>query len=363
MPAGPQKPPYRALWEITWKCNLRCNLCLVEGGGPKGDELSPAEALNLVDQLADLGVSAVSLTGGEPFLRADWRDIAARIRERGLLLRFASNGHLLTHGLIESLVQLETESFSVSLDGGRYTHDKIRPGPKGRDGSSFDRVLAALDLLRPTPISVGAITTVCRENIDELPQIHSILKERGVSRWVVQLAHRSGRLARPQTGGACRPIAPQQLPQVAEFIVDNAEDPVLQPRAFSSIGYLSKQEPVIRKSGRMARHPLWRGCRCGVSVIGIEPDGGVKGCANQVGAPFVVGNLRKEPLQTIWRDRARWHWLNPTPDRLTGECAGCALGRVCQAGCTTLAFRSSGELFNNPYCLHRLEKKSKEKAE
>jgi radical SAM protein with 4Fe4S-binding SPASM domain len=352
-----RRPPRRALWEITWRCDRRCSHCLVRGGAPKGSELNTREALDLVDQLADLVVPVVSLTGGEPFLRGDWREIAERTRARGMRLRFSTNGHLLDADTVRALVDLGTESVSVSLDGAKETHDRLRPGPVG--DSSFDLVLAALRRLRSTPINAGAITTVSRQNFAELPRVHAILKEHGVRRWLVQLAHRTGRLADRGTPGACDPIDPAQLHLVAEFITTNARDPVLAPRAAHNIGYLGGSEPVLRGSGRTG-HPLWRGCRCGVSSIGIEPDGGIKGCANQVGAPFVVGNIRDEALERIWRDGSRWHWLDPSPERMTGACTGCALAAVCQAGCTVLALRSSGAMFDNPYCLRRIERAGRE---
>lgn len=351
-----RKPPFRALWEITRKCDLRCEHCLVQGGESEPDELTTGEALDLVDQLADLGVGAVSLTGGEPLLRPDWPLLAARVRAKGMRLRFSSNGHLLDEDTIRHLVALGVESFSVSLDGLQATHDRLRHGPVGGAArSSYEQVLTAIDRLRQTPIVVAVRTTVLKQNLDELPRIHALLKSHKAQRWILQLAHPTGRLEAPATAGFGEAIAPAQLRRVADFILRHATDPQLQPRAFNSIGYLSRDEPALRQSGRSARQPIWRGCSCGISVMGIEPDGGIKGCANQVGAPFVVGNIRREPLAQIWQDRGRWHWLRPSPDQMTGECAGCKLAAVCQAGCTTLAYRSTGELFNNPYCLRRME--------
>jgi len=352
--------PERALWEITWRCDLRCEHCLVDGGVARPDELDTVEALNLVDQLADLGVAMVSLTGGEPLLREDWVEIAARIRARGMKLWFASNGHLLNNRTIATLRDLGPRCFTVSLDGCETTHNRLRHGPPGTTASSFSQGVAAIERLRAAKIRRGVITTVSTQNLDELPVIHDLLKKLRVNRWVVQLAHRSGRLAANRSAGLCEPIDPSQLLRVAAFIVARADDAVLQPRAFNNIGYLGRDEPVLRRSGRRARHPVWQGCACGWAVIGIEPDGGIKGCANQVGPPFVVGNIRREPLAEIWRDRARWHWLRPAPEQLNGECAGCPLGAICQGGCTILAYRSSGELFNNPYCLRRLERRARE---
>ncbi|MBW2277962.1 MAG: radical SAM protein [Deltaproteobacteria bacterium] len=354
------RPPNRALWEITWRCDLRCDHCLVDGGEPDKGELDTAEALDLVDQIAELGVPIVSLTGGEPLLRADWRQIAGRVRERAMILRFAANGHLVKGAVLDELVELGTEAFAVSVDGLQATHDAMRHGPRGSERSSFERVIGALDRLRPTPIASHVITSVTRQNLDELPAIHELLKDHGVVHWIVQLAHRTGRLAATgdDDSGGPEPIRLEDLPRVAAFIVEHSDDPLLQPAAFNSVGYLSKQEPILRASGRPRRRlPVWRGCHCGVSTIGIEPDGGVKGCANQVGAPFVVGNVRTEPLRTIFEDRARWHWLNPALEAMRGECAGCALAVVCHAGCTTLALSSSGELFDQPYCLRASERR------
>ena len=239
MLGGNIKPPYRALWEITWKCDLRCEHCLVEGGEAKNVELDTQEALDLADQIADLGVSVVSLTGGEPLLRKDWHEIAERVREKGMGLRFSSNGHLLDEDAVKELVKLGVESFCVSIDGAKETHDRLRHGPRNGNGlSSFDRVIAALERLRSTPILAAARTTVSKQNIDELPAIHAILKKHGVKRWVVQLAHHTGRLSKERAKSFCEPIDPSELPRVADFIVENAKDPILQPRAFNSIGYL-----------------------------------------------------------------------------------------------------------------------------
>jgi radical SAM protein with 4Fe4S-binding SPASM domain len=124
----------------------------------------------------------------------------------------------------------------------------------------------------------------------------------------------------------------------------------------NTIGYLGPQEPLLRRSGTAGRRGFWQGCGCGRTSVGISPQGDIKGCANQVTAPFIVGNVRSERLATIWQDRERWHWLDPTLEQMRGDCARCALNRVCGAGCTALAYSASGELFDNPYCLRRISR-------
>lgn len=57
------------VWEITLKCNLACSHCGSRAGDARTDELSTEEALDLVEQLKDVGIREVTLIGGEAFLR------------------------------------------------------------------------------------------------------------------------------------------------------------------------------------------------------------------------------------------------------------------------------------------------------
>ena len=332
------------VWEITHRCDLRCAHCLVEGGPTGRSELDTAAALDLCDQLASLGARIVTLTGGEPLVRRDWRQLAERVVDRAMQLRLSTNGHLLDDPALSFLQELGCEGVVVSVDGLAETHDRLRHGP--RPLSSHGRVLDVLDRLAPSPIRASVITSVTAQNLAELPLVHTLLKDHGVQSWQVQLAHPTGR------GGASveRLMAPAQLPQLIDYLVSIVDDPVLPPRVHNTIGYLGRDEPRLRSSGRKGGPAFWKGCRCGVTSMGIEPDGGIKGCASQVGSPFVVGHAPAEALSVIWSDRTRWHWLDPTPDRMAGDCRPCALKAICKAGCTALAWGSSGELFSNPYC-------------
>ncbi len=352
-----RRPPGRALWEFTYLCDLRCAHCLVDAGTSSSRELDTDEALELADRLADLGVEAVTLSGGEPLLRSDWGVVAERITARGMTLRLSTTGNLVDADVVRHLERIGAQRVVMSVDGTRATHDRIRQGAHRGAPSRFDRVLAAMELLAPGPVGASVITSVMQPNLPQLPAIHELLKERGVEQWTIQLAHPTGRLGQhPALDGAPLLLEPQQLEQLFAFLVEAAGDPVLPPIAFNSIGYLSEEEPKIRPSGRAGGYPFWRGCQCGVTSVGIEPDGGVKGCANQVGAPFVVGNVRDEPLRAIWDDLPRWHWLEPQPSQLGGACGECALGKVCGAGCTALAHGATGHLFDNPYCLRAVRR-------
>ena len=72
--------PIYAVWEITLKCDLACRHCGSRAGRERPDELDTKEALDLVDQMAAMGVKEVTLIGGEAYLRDDWTQIAKRVR-------------------------------------------------------------------------------------------------------------------------------------------------------------------------------------------------------------------------------------------------------------------------------------------
>ena len=72
--------PIYAVWEVTLRCDLACRHCGSRAGHARPDELTTEEALDLVRQLAELGVKEVTLIGGEAYLRPDWLAIIEAVR-------------------------------------------------------------------------------------------------------------------------------------------------------------------------------------------------------------------------------------------------------------------------------------------
>jgi radical SAM protein with 4Fe4S-binding SPASM domain len=344
-------PPRRAIWEITRRCNLRCAHCLVDAGPGTPDELTTEEGLALVDAFAALGVRQLTLTGGEPLLRRDWPELAARADAHGLRVVLSTNGHALKGANLQRALASHVAEVALSLDGLCDTHDQLRRYPEeSARRSSFHEVVAAIERLGPTPIRTTVITSVDRTNVDELSAIHGLLRTLPVRSWMVQLSHPTGRQRATD-----RMLPRERLPALVRFLVSIADDPVLPPFVHTTIGYLSRDEPRLRASGRIGGVAVWRGSPCGVESVGIEPDGGIKGCPNQVGAPFVVGNVRAEPLADIWHDRDRWHWLSPAPAEVGGTCAPCPMKAVCGGGCPCVSWATTGALHRDPWCVRAVE--------
>ena len=182
--------PIYAVWEITLACDLACRHCGSRAGRERPDELTTAEALDLVDQLAELEVHEVTLIGGEAYLRLDWLDIIARIRARGMQVTMTSGGRGLTPELIGRAQDAGLMGVSVSIDGDEDTHDHLR-GVKG----SYASALAAVQALRERNMGVACNTQINRMSMPHLAEILETIGAKGVHSWQIQLTVPMGRAA------------------------------------------------------------------------------------------------------------------------------------------------------------------------
>lgn len=338
--AGPSPSLACCVWELTLRCNLHCLHCGATAGRARPDELSPAEAQRVADQLARLPAGEVTLMGGEIFLRPDWLAVAERLRAAGVELVVFTNATLLNPERIAQLQALAPRSIGTSLDGGcPEVHDQIRGVP-----GAFERTLAGIDALQTAGLRVAVITTLTRRNLYELPAIARLLAGRGI-RWQIQIAGAGG--ARLDRADLLRPL---EFYFAAQFIARmRATYPwsVLPVIGAHDVGYCSTRLPSLAMPGQ-----VWAGCSAGRSVLGICSNGAVKPCLS-LPETFVVGSLRERSLAELWEGDVLAAWRRPAPRH--GFCAHCPHGERCEGGCTDLAVTYSGRRGENPLCLYRIE--------
>jgi len=346
-----ERRPKNCIWEITNACNLRCLHCEGSAGTRDRDELTTEEALALCDELADLGCERCNLSGGEPLLRKDWPLLARRLTERGVTVHLVTNGTYVTREILEQAHDVGVFGIAMSLDGLRETHDEIRPSHGGGGASSFDQVVAAMKLAEASPLKVGVITHINRWNFEDLDGMHEMLADHDVDVWQLQLAVPVGRLReidRPYL------LEPARLEDVYALLIRWMREDRVVIRVTDTIGYYTELEPVVRVREFEKATPYWTGCYAGCLVVGIESNGGVKGCPSMP-PEFVTGNIRESSLTEIWRDEERFAYNTRwDEDKQTGFCRTCAYRRLCRCGCTTMAYTVTGTIYENPYCLHRV---------
>ena len=86
--------------EITARCNNNCNHCYINLPAnariAQQNELSLNEISRIADEAVELGAIWCLLSGGEPLLRKDFKDIFLTLKRKGLLISLFTNATLIT---------------------------------------------------------------------------------------------------------------------------------------------------------------------------------------------------------------------------------------------------------------------------
>jgi len=339
-----------AVWELTLKCNLACRHCGSRAGEARENELSTAEALDLVRQLADVGIREVSIIGGEAYLRPDWLEIAAAIARAGMACTMTTGGYGISLDTARRMKDAGIERVSVSVDGLAERHDFQR----GVEGS-FERCFETMGHFRQVGIIFGANTQINRLSAPELPLIYERLRDAGASVWQIQLTVPMGNAADHWR----LLLQPCELLDVFPMLARLARRGLregLTVQAGNNVGYYGPYERLLRGQG--GEWSFFAGCGAGVTTLGIEADGAIKGCPSLPTAAYTGGNIRERSLRDIVQraPELRFNLDAGTPAgtaHLWGFCKTCEHAELCRAGCSWTAHVFFDRRGNNPYCHHR----------
>lgn len=340
-----KRVPVSVVWEITLACDLACQHCGSRAGRRRRDELTTAEALDLVGQIAELGARSVGLIGGEAYLRKDWLQIIAAIRAAGMECDLQTGGRNLTDERARQAAAAGLNAVGISIDGIGVTHDRLR-GVVG----SFEMALAAMRAVRDCGLEVGVNTQINALTLPQLRELMDIIIKAGCRNWQLAITTAMGNAAdHPDLL-----LQPWQMLEVLPLLADLAAEGrerglFLQPA--SNIGYFGPHEAALRNVMNEEIH--FHGCNAGDTVMGIEADGTIKSCPG-LPSPYAGGNIRERRLRDIWENAEPIAFnRRRTVDDLWGYCRICYYAETCMAGCTWTAHALMGRAGNNPMCHHR----------
>jgi len=255
-----------ALLAVTHRCQAHCPHCFaqVEGFGI-GPEMSTEEFREIVDQLKALGTLQVFFTGGEPLLRGDIFDLVAHAHDTGLLTRLSTNGYLLTRACAAELKRAGLNQCGISIDDADPSvHDQFRGLP-----GSFERAVEGFRYLRECRIDRKILSYATHKNITGgLERIIELGRKIKVNSIHFNIPWRAGRWS------------------------DHQEE-VLSDKEMADLRGLLKY-PLVEIA-----FPTPDGLcdACAKLIIGISPVGDVLPCTV---ISVAIGNVREEPLSTIW---------------------------------------------------------------
>lgn len=337
--------PIYAVWELTLKCDLACAHCGSRAGRTRPDELDTAGCLDLVAQMAALGVLEVTVIGGEAYLRDDWLTIVRAISDAGMHCSMTTGGRGVTAELARDAAAAGLRNASVSIDGGEATHDRLR-GVKG----AYASALAAAGHLRAAGLGLSVNTQINRLSMRELPEVLETIISLGARAWQIQLTVAMGRAA-DAPDVLLQPDDLLELFPLLARLKRRCDEAGVALWPGNNIGYFGPFESVLR-GGTARGHAA--SCGAGCTTLGIEANGAIKGCPSLHTVPWTGGNIRDASLQDIWERSAPLRYTRDrTVDDLWGYCRTCYYADVCRAGCTWTGFSLFGKPGNNPLCHHR----------
>jgi radical SAM protein with 4Fe4S-binding SPASM domain len=337
--------PNYAVWELTLACDLACRHCGSRAGRERPDELTTAEAVDLVEQMSALGVKEVALIGGEAYLHPGWTDVVRAIRGAGMQSTMVTGGRGMTPERAKEAAEAGVQSVAVSIDGRRETHDELRALV-----GSWDAAIAAMRNCRAAGMQVAVNTQVNRASMRDLEDVLDVLLREGAHGWQLQLTVPVGRAA-DEPDVILQPYDLLEVFPVLAKLKERCDRERVTMLAGNNIGYFGPYEHVLRSYCASGHRTS---CMAGITTLGIESNGDIKGCPSLPTDAWVGGNIREHSLRDIWeRSAPLRHMRDRTRDELWGYCATCYYANECRAGCTWMASSLFGRPGNNPYCHHR----------
>lgn len=156
--------------ELTTGCNLRCVHCW-QGEKIHPNTLKFGEIKIIIKRLAELGVTSLRITGGEPMIHPNFWEIMEEATHNGLSIVLRTNGTLIDEVIARRLHDYPIIFTELSVDGfTSQVHDRFR-----RKESSLQKTFFALDLLIKNEVKTRVKTVLNRGNIGNLFDLGKLL--------------------------------------------------------------------------------------------------------------------------------------------------------------------------------------------
>jgi heme d1 biosynthesis radical SAM protein NirJ len=347
-PAGGRRdlPGPVVIWNLVRRCNLTCKHCYsISADADFAGELTTPEVFAVMDDLQSFRVPVLILSGGEPLLRPDLFEIAARSRAMGFYTGLSTNGTLIDAALADRIAGAGFDYVGISLDGLRATHDRFR-----RKEGAFDASLAALRLCRDRGIKVGMRFTLTQDNARDLPALIALAEDERIDKFYLSHLNFAGRGNKNRGSDARFQVTRQAMDALfdtcweyhrrgleKEFVTGNND----ADGAWLLL-WAERRFPLNAPHLR-AKLAQWGGNASGVNVANIDNLGNVH--PDTMWWNHTLGNVRERPFSAIWRDTGDpvMAGLKERPRRVKGRCAGCRYLDICGGNTRVRALQLTGD--------------------
>jgi len=331
----PLKAPILVTFDVTARCNLQCKYCYVRAGQKLPQELTTEQIRSIIDELADLGVFWISISGGEPLIRDDICEIVECCVAKGFSTSITTNGTLLTAELASQLRKTGLERVQISIDSADpHPHEAMRG--KG----THQQTLRGLTYLKEAGFPfIGVSCVPTKLNLRNIPHLIDWVHKQKLPLVRILRYMPAGR------GGEVKEIAlnRDEIQWLLQAVKRKQEE--------------LKGKLIIRITDAfravVAEKPLYT-CNASKTWCAIDSQGYVFPCTLMIN-PEVLDvlhpdNIMEKGLQHIWLNSPLLLEMR-NPSFLEGKCSQCPEVNTCQGGCRAYAFAETGDIHApDPIC-------------
>ncbi len=355
-PAGSTAQPLGpvVIWNLIRRCNLTCKHCYAfSADHDYPGELSTQEVFDVLDDLQRFNVRALILSGGEPLLRPDLFEIAARAKAMGFYIGLSTNGTLIDAPLAQRVHAAGFDYVGISLDGIGATHDKFR-----RLAGAFDASLAAVRHLQKLGTKVGLRFTMTELNAFDLPNLLKLMQDERVDKFYFSHLNYAGRGNIHRGRDAHHLATREALDLLYQTAWDDAKSGGQHEYVTGNNDadgvYLLQwvQQHLPRWAADVQQRLIaWGGNASGVHVANIDNVGDVH--PDTMWWHHTLGNVKARPFSEIWLDLSDplMAGLKTRPRPVHGRCGGCQHLAICGGNTRVRAQQVTGDAWaEDPGC-------------
>ena len=324
--------PLSGTFELTPCCNMACKMCYVRMTPSEQAAIAPLrtaqEWLELGEAAKKAGLVYLLLTGGEPFMRPDFKEILQGLHRMGFVLSINTNGTLIDEETVQWLVQTPPARINLTLYGASdETYANLCGNPKG-----YSQAVRAVHLLKEAGVSVRINCSLTPQNAADAEAIFDFAKREGLL--VQATSYMFPPLRRDETMIGCNSrFTPQeaayQSARIISLMYGEEEFLTRLENGLPPIPGDLDDCPELRPEGEGIR------CRAGKCSFWITWTGNMMPCGMLPMAEFA--NVFEVDFGDAWEQTKRY----ADGIRLPAKCAGCAARDNCKA-CAAMVFTETG---------------------
>jgi MoaA/NifB/PqqE/SkfB family radical SAM enzyme len=297
------KLPYMVMFETTLMCNMFCEYCIFGEEGKFNDLQTRAvreRIFKRIDEFCEMGIFALSFSGGEPLLNPNTSDYIAYAADKGMWTSMPTNG-LLIKKYADGVGRLDMLEVSIdSLNPQRFA--------KRRGVDGLPKILDNLEfvLKRRKPFTTQINAAVNLENLGDLEALAEFCRERNL------VLHPEA-VHNVMRGGELLPDSELHGKEIdtVETVLRN-----LRLKYPKNVRFYTHYYEFYRRGGFGAQFP----CRHPSKLISMKPDGAI-----HLPCAFVTLFQSQDPLKEIFASK-KVKMIISQEATLWDFCKGCKIG-------------------------------------